>query len=131
MSPTMRAALLGAAAVTVFDAIAAAAARYFGFPYGNAALGSWLIYAAVGFAAVRLGAGIGGGVAAGALTALADATLGWAVSWVMGPGRPPGGALTPGMWAAAAASVIAMGAVVACLGATVGAFVRPRRTPAT
>jgi len=91
VAPYTKATLLGCAGVVCFDAVASVASLALGFPYGFAAIGSFLIYVVVGAAAVRHSS-VGGAATAGAFVGLADATVGWAVSWLIGPGRaPPGG----------------------------------------
>lgn len=93
MPPWTRFALAGALAVVAFDAVASLASRATSIAYGWASVGSWLLYAGFGYLAAR--AAPGAPVHAAALTGLAlgvtDATLGWATSWALGPGRVPGG----------------------------------------
>jgi hypothetical protein len=79
--------LTGAFAVLIFDTIGALISRSFGFGYQTLIIGSFLIYAAVGFAASKYGGLIFASLAGG-ITALIDATLGWYISLVIGPGHP-------------------------------------------
>lgn len=80
----------GMAAVLVFDAIGAAASKQFGFSYALLIPGSLLIYGVVAALVARRRDWIVGVLAALAM-ALTDLTLGWAVSWWIGPGKPAGG----------------------------------------
>jgi hypothetical protein len=108
--------LLGSAAVILFDTVASLASRHFGFAYVKASVGSWLICALVGYWAMR-SAGMRGVVLAAVAIALVDATVGWAISWAIGPGRLSSGRMTPAEWAAAAVTVILLSLVAASLGA--------------
>ena len=91
---------LSGVAIVLLDVIAALATMRYGFDYDRTAWVSYTIYALAGFFAARCAGatepveasyGIALGALGGAFTALVDASIGWAVSWVMGPGRPPGG----------------------------------------
>jgi ABC-type Co2+ transport system permease subunit len=79
--------LIGALAVVTYDAAGAGASRLLGIRYGVLALGSYAIYSAVSYQIARE-SGIVAAIAAGAAIAFIDATLGWAISWAIGPGRP-------------------------------------------
>jgi hypothetical protein len=75
-----------AALVVAYDALASAVVAATGWPYGVLALGGL----AIQFAAGRVGGrreGLLWAIVAGACTALAEGTLGFAVSWLIGPGR--------------------------------------------
>jgi hypothetical protein len=117
VSRTVRVVLTFAAIVVLFDAIGAFAARTLDFDYSVLSIGSWFIYAAAGFFAAERSRWVPG-ILAGATTGLADATLGWWVSWLIGPGRPAGewNAL---MLMAAAISVVITASLVGLLGAVV------------
>jgi hypothetical protein len=104
--------------VVVFDAVASVASLQIGFKYVYASAGSYLLYATVGFLAARAG-NEANAVAAGALIGVVDATVGWAVSWAIGPGRMPGGTLSIRQWVARAA--IATFSATIC--AAVGGFI--------
>jgi len=78
--------LLGAVAVVVYDTVGSFGSRRFGFAYSRLAAGSFLIHLLVGLAAARTGS-FGAAVIAGAIVALVEATIGWAISWFVGPGR--------------------------------------------
>jgi hypothetical protein len=78
---------IGCLAVLVFDALGATASRWLRFRYSRLAPGSYALYSATSVVAAHLGpAWIG--VVAGAAVALVEATIGWAISWWIGPGRP-------------------------------------------
>lgn len=79
--------LIGAFAVLIFDTIGSLASRNFGFPYYWLTVGSFLIYAGVGLAASKYN-GLMYAPLAGGIVSLIDSTLGWYISWVIGPGRP-------------------------------------------
>ena len=85
---SVRAVLLGGmVAIVVFDALGAAAAKRFGFSYGLLVPGSLLIYGRVAaLVAARRDAATG--VLAALAMAIIDLTLGWFVSWLIGPGTP-------------------------------------------
>ena len=114
MSPIAPVILVGGAAVLAFDAAASLASRRFGFAYTSAAAGSWVIYAVVGFLAGR-SAGLAVAAPAGAAMGFVDATLGWYVSWQIGPGRVAGG-LTVSRWVTAAVTVTLLAAAIGALG---------------
>lgn len=78
--------LFFAALVVAYDALASALVVVTGWPYGALALGALAIQAAAGRAGGRR-AGFLWAILAGASTALAEGTLGFAVSWLIGPGR--------------------------------------------
>lgn len=83
-------AVLGAVAIVVFDLVLALGAMALGYDYDN-----WL-GVGLAFIIIALFAGLAAreagtarvGVGVGALVALADATVGWPITWAMGPGAP-------------------------------------------
>jgi hypothetical protein len=79
--------------LVIFDVIASLASRALGFWYPYATIGSWLIYVATGVLAARV-ASISKAALAGAAVGFIEATLGWAVTWTIGPGRPESESLT-------------------------------------
>ena len=79
---------LGSIAVIILDAAGSYASNKFGFRYTKLALGSFCIYGCVGALAAHDGS-VGIGAVAGGLVAMMDATIGWAISWYIGPGRLP------------------------------------------
>ena len=78
--------LLFAVLVVAYDALASALVVATGWPYGTLALGGLVIQVAAGRAAGRR-EGVLWAMLAGACTALAEATLGFALAWLIGPGR--------------------------------------------
>ncbi len=80
----------GMAAVVVFDALGSVASKQLGFSYALLIPGSLLIYGAVAALVASRRDWVTGLLAAMAM-AITDLTLGWAVSWLIGPGKPPGG----------------------------------------
>jgi hypothetical protein len=105
---------LGALVIVAFDIVASVASRTIGFPYSDAAVGSYVIYAVFGFAIGRR-AGVGGASLGVAMIATVEATIGWALSWVIGPGRPPNGMPRFGALASTVALVAATGAVLGAM----------------
>jgi hypothetical protein len=79
--------LIGAATVLLFDTVGSLASRRFNFNYASLAPGSWLIWAGAGYFAAPYGSYAASGLAGGAV-AFIEATLGWYISWLVGPGRP-------------------------------------------
>ncbi|MEO7040961.1 MAG: hypothetical protein ABI035_01725, partial [Gemmatimonadaceae bacterium] len=64
-----------------------------GIPYEWATYGSWILYMVLGYIAGRRSpsTALKSAALAGVTIGLGDATLGWATSWVLGPGRVAGG----------------------------------------
>jgi len=79
---------IGCIAVLVFDLLGATASRYLGFRYARLVPGSTAIYTATSVVAGRFGPAWVG-IIAGATVAFVEATIGWGISWWIGPGRPP------------------------------------------
>ena len=121
----LRVALFGMAAVVVFDAIASFFSLGFGFNYAYAAFGSMVLYGAFGYWASRVTA-ISFSPFVGALMGIADASLGWLVSWNLGAGRLEPGALTFQAWSVTALQVILVAALCGLVGGVVGKFVPAR-----
>jgi len=119
MSPFARVVGLACLTILVYATGMSAASRTFGFPYTSGIAGSYLIYAAAGFFGARAGGGLGMGVLAGAAAGLTDATLGWSISWVIGPGRPPDDVRTAGSIAGIVVFVTFLAAAVGFVGALV------------
>ncbi len=79
--------LAGAIAVIAVSSLGALAARELGFDYSWLIPFSVAIYAVVGFAVSRYVRLIYAPVA-GAVVGLIDTTIGWYISWIIGPGNP-------------------------------------------
>lgn len=123
MIPWPRVALGGVLCVLAYDTTTALLSRATGFEYSDAVVGSWLLTAAAGYLAARgrradrLPAA--GGV--GALIGIAEASVGWAVTWSLGPGRA-GEPLTPGLWLGVAATVTVIATAAAVVGGLVAGW---------
>ena len=83
--------VLGSVVVLLFDTIGSLVSKHFRFPYARLAPGSHVIWTGVGaFAAFSaLDALVARAAVAGWVVGLVEATLGWWISWQIGPGRPP------------------------------------------
>ncbi|MCC8535938.1 hypothetical protein ACDH70_21860 [Xanthomonas axonopodis pv. poinsettiicola] len=109
-------------AVIVFDAVASLASLVLGFPYTYAAFGSTILYIAFAFfAACKFG--FWAAVFLGLAMGITDATLGWATSWALCPGRLAQGTLTLSVWLYTATFVVVLGEVY---GLSAAALVRSR-----
>jgi len=120
----------GCIVVVLFDLLVSLAARRFGFPHARASIGSYFIYLSIGFAAGR-GARVDRarvGALAAAIAGVADASVGWAISWAAGPGRSPSDTLSPSEWIIAAAVVVVFAAAIGYVGGVLGARSRPGAT---
>jgi hypothetical protein len=83
----VRIVVLGSSLVVIaFDGLGALAARQWEFPYTRLGIGSLIIYGVAGYLAAHAST-IRGGVLAAASVGLVDATVGWTVSSLIGPGR--------------------------------------------
>jgi len=110
----------GALVIVGFDLLASVASRTIGFPYSYATVGSWLIYAAFGFMIGRR-VNVGAASLGVAIIAFVEATVGWAVSWMIGPGRLPNGIPSIGVFAMTVVLVATTtGAIVGALAGVLG-----------
>jgi hypothetical protein len=87
MQPIIIVLAVGVIAVLLLDTIGSFASRRFGFNYGSLRVISWVLRIGTGFFAARYGS-ISLSALVGGLVAFIDATLGWYISWIIGPGRP-------------------------------------------
>jgi hypothetical protein len=101
--------------VVLFNLVASLIARRSEVSYGRFVAGSFAIYAVTGGTAVAFG-GLPGAALAGMAVAFAEATVGWAVSWWLGPGRPPAELRNASSVSAAIVLIIFTGAAVGALG---------------
>ena len=86
MKDTVQIILIGVAAVILYDVVGSLASLSLGFNYQWLVFGSLVIYSVVGyFSGKRKNAAFG--FLAGALMGLVDSTLGWYISWIIGPGK--------------------------------------------
>jgi hypothetical protein len=127
MSRTLRGTVYGAAAVLALETLGSVAARLAGFDHATLAPLSFLIYAATG-AFVALAAPFGSAVMAGAAVGFVDATLGWAIAYAIGPGRPgPDERITALGFMNTVLFVTCLAAVIAAVGGWIGGLLRRRR----
>lgn len=110
--------IVGALIVIAFDTIASLASLAFGFPYMYAIVGSMVIYSTVGYLGFRRW-GLGRAVGAALLIELVDATLGWFISWKIGPGALPEEHMTPAVIIATIVFVLIFAVVCALAGSAV------------
>lgn len=118
--------LIGPIVVVGFDAVASVAAKTLEFDYGALWPVSVLLPATIAFLAARQTGSIKVGIGAGATVALADATVGWAISWLIGPGAPDPGDRDALVVIATALLVIGAGVVEGAVGGWIGAHVARR-----
>jgi hypothetical protein len=116
---------LGCLAILVFDAAAALAAEALDFSYSALWPVSFLIYAVTAFTAARVARSAAVGALTGLTVAATDATLGWALSSAIGPGKPEDD--TALAIAVTVVAVSASGAVVGLIAGFAGQR-RPRTT---
>ena len=79
--------VIGSLVIVAYDALASAISTFTGFPYGLFSVGSSLICLLFGFLIGRNSRWFFG-AAAGAFIGLVESTVGWAISWYIGPGKP-------------------------------------------
>lgn len=123
MNAWRRIVLIGVTAILIYDIAASFAAASLGFPYYQALYGSWLIYAGIGYVAGRATNSIRRAASATAIVGGAEATIGWWLSWMIGPGRPASG--TPSFGAILQAVWLVV-LVAACIGLVAGLIARRR-----
>jgi hypothetical protein len=80
--------LILGATVLLFDTVTAFFSLKYSVSYTKFAFGSWLIYVMSGFV-VKQAKWFWKSIVTGAAIAGLDATLGWLISWQLGPGRIP------------------------------------------
>ncbi len=79
--------VLGAIVVVVYDTLTAIISVATGISYSFFALGSFVISLTFGFLLGRAAKWYLGALS-GAANGLVEATVGWAISWLIGPGKP-------------------------------------------
>lgn len=87
MSPANTILFGGIAGILALDTLSAAAARWLKFPYKWSMVGSVAIYVAVGWF-TALSSPTARPAMAAAWVGVAESTLGWGISWALGPGKP-------------------------------------------
>lgn len=128
MSRTVRGVLGGGVVVLAVALLGSVASQQLGFEYALLAPISLVVYAAVGVY-VGMRGRVSQAALAGAAVGLIDASLGWAISYAIGPGRPEvGEAITFLGLFNTAAFVAALSAACAALGAWVVHRRRRRRS---
>jgi hypothetical protein len=129
MSRVVRGTLYGAAAVLALAVVGSFASRTLGFSYALLTPISIAIYAAAG-AYVGRQEHVSRAAIAGALVGVVDATLGWAIAWAIGPGRPEvGERITPLGLLNTALFVALLAAAFAAVGGWLQRWVQRRRRP--
>lgn len=108
----------GMVVVVLFDAVGSLASKQFGFSYVLLIPGSLLIYGIVAALVAQRREWLLGLFAALAI-AFTDLTLGWAVSWLIGPGKPEAG-LTAVTVIGAAMTAFVLGGLAGSVGAWIG-----------
>ncbi len=87
MTGPIRSIVIGIIAVLLFDTLTAVISSSTGLRYEWFSIGSAIIAILFGFLVARQSRWFVGGLA-GALLGFADSTVGWMISWTIGPGRP-------------------------------------------
>ena len=87
MDGAIKIVLIGAMAVLVFDTATSVLSLATGLTYGWFSIGSSVLYVLFGYLAARRSTWFFGGLV-GAFLGLVDSTLGWIISWTIGPGKP-------------------------------------------
>ncbi len=131
MTPLLRVAVVASIAVVLFDLVLAIGSSAIGFSYSWGVLGSYAIYSAAGVFAGRASPGreVLGATAAGAAVGLVDASVGWAVSAAIGPGRTAA-VISPLGWVAVALFVMATAGGIAAISAALSLHRSGRRSSA-
>jgi len=115
MNPTAKIVIVAIVGVIVLDALASVASRTIGLPYSLAGVVTIAIYCATGFYATRY-VNLKVGLLASAIVGFVDSTVGWAISWIIGPGRPEGETIAISGLVLTIASVILVATISGLLG---------------
>lgn len=126
MSPVWRFVFTWAGVVLVFDLVASVVSTMGDVPYGWFALGSAVIYLAAGYVgAPRFG--LSTATIAVVSVAAVDATLGWALSWIIGAGRMDEPDVSVGvLLVSGMLSALVFGAITGAAGGWIGLRARSR-----
>ncbi len=119
--------VIGPIVVVAFDTLASVAARTFDFDYDSLWRLSVLLAVAIAFLAARDTGLVKAGVFAGLALEFANSTVGWAVSWLIGPGAPAPADRQALPIVLAALAVTAVGAIEGFVGGWLGARFARRR----
>ena len=125
MSKFWKIVVSGIVAVLVFDTAASFASAGLGFRYEYASVGSALIYGIIGYLAFRR-CGLNRAISAALLVELVDATLGWFISWQIGPGALPVEQATTPVIGVTIVTVLIFAAVCALIGAAIARLLHGR-----
>ncbi len=87
MKEAIKIALFGAIVLLVFDTVTSFLSLVTTISYGWFSIGSSVLYVLFGYLVARRSKWFFGGIV-GALLGLVDSTLGLAISWNIGPGKP-------------------------------------------
>jgi len=122
--------VIASVVIVVFDGVAALAAKALSFEYGGfpGILVSTAIYAMPAVMVALGGQGARSASLAGATVAFADATVGWAVSWLIGPGAPPADSRSPEALALTVLFVVTVGALVGLIAGLVTPLMARKRS---
>lgn len=123
MNDLVRLALVGAAIVLAFDTVAAVLSRAIGIEYGWFSLGSFSIYVLFGYLVARKSKWFYGGIV-GAFLGLVESTIGWMISWYIGPGRLTA-EIDSFLIAVTIILVVGVAAVLGLIGGATSLFKRP------
>ena len=115
MSPFWKSVGFGVVSVLVLDTAASIASARLSFPYAYASAGSLLIYLAIGYVVFRTG-GLAKAIGAALVVETVDATLGWFISWKIGPGALPAEQSGTGAIVASIVFVLLFSVVCAVIG---------------
>ena len=119
---------VGVAAVLAVDAGGSLISTWTGLRYSYFAVVSFAIYAAIGIIARRRAGSIRSSALAGLGVALFDTTVGWWISWFIGPGRVPTAASSPHLVILTVVLVVAFDTVVAVAAGAVWNVLSARRS---
>ncbi len=111
---------IGAASIVAFDTVASFAAKGIDFDYGSLWPLSILLVLTFAFLAGRETGSVRAGLLTGAGVALAESTIGWAISWAVGPGALDQEDRTAVSVAATILFVVTAGCVVGAVGGWLG-----------
>lgn len=120
MNSAIKIVLMGALVVLGYDTAASALSQATGFTYEWFSIGSSVLYVLFGYLAARRSKWFFGGLV-GAFLGLVDSTLGWAISWTIGPGKPDI-EMTPVLIAFTVIFVMIVGAILGQFGGLITLF---------
>lgn len=106
----------------MFDTLGSIASQNLGFPYYWLTVGSFLIYVGIGFSASKSN-GLMYAPLAGSIMGFIDSTLGWYISWIIGPGRLAEMELTIFAVITGVIFVTLLGAVLGFIGGLIGRII--------